>query len=306
MENPPAYDPHANGGAERAVAEVKSQLRAIKICLETRIRAQVNIEWSVLEWMIPHAADVINRFLMGSDGKTAYYRIHHRWLKAPVFEFGEQVWAKPMRETNWNKVTETKRKLSLRSNWIEATWVGFNSRSNEHVVVLPGGGPAMRVRTVRARPGSERWSADAIVEIRATPERPNPHNAKQKFIEADRNTEGTQFGARPKRETAEPKPEHKTAEHQEEQKVKDIRDFRITDAHLQEFGYTLGCPGCDAKRHGTPKRMHTNPCRTRIASDIRAKRPEAPEMMRRDERHVHWAEQVQQAEREAADDQATP
>ena len=215
MENPQAYDPQANEGAERAVAEVKSQLRAIKIGLETRIRAQVNIEWPVLEWMIPHAADVINRFLMGSDGKTAYYRIHHRWFKAAVFEFGEQVWAKPMRETNWNKVTETKRKLSLRSNWIEATWVGFNSRSNEHVVVLPGGGPAMRVRTVRARPGSERWSADAIVEIRATPERRNPHNAKQKFVDAGRNTKETQFGARPKRETAESKTEHETAEHQE-------------------------------------------------------------------------------------------
>ena len=30
IENPLAYDPQANGGAERAVAEVKAQLRAIK------------------------------------------------------------------------------------------------------------------------------------------------------------------------------------------------------------------------------------------------------------------------------------
>ena len=260
----------------------------------------------MVEWMIPHAADVINRFLVGSDCKTAYYRIHHRWFKAAVFEFGEQVWAKPVKQTNWNKATETKRKLSLRSNWIAGTWVGFNSRSNEHVIVLPGGGPAMRVRTVRARPSSERWSAKAIEEIVATPQRPNPHNAKQRFIEAERNTAGAQFEEKPKRERVEVKPERKAAEPQEEQGAKDIRDVRITDAHLQEFGYTLGCAGCDAKRHGSSKRMHTNVCRARIESDIKTKNPEAPEMMRRDERHVNWAEKVHQADRKAANVQATP
>ena len=84
VENPLAYDPQANSSAERAVAEVKARLRAIQISLETRIRTQVNAEWPVLVWMIPHAADVINRFLMGSDSKTAYYWIHYRCFKAAV------------------------------------------------------------------------------------------------------------------------------------------------------------------------------------------------------------------------------
>ena len=30
-QNPPGYDPQANGAAERAVAEVKAQMRAFKI-----------------------------------------------------------------------------------------------------------------------------------------------------------------------------------------------------------------------------------------------------------------------------------
>ena len=37
MRNPPAYDPQANGGAERAVAEVKAQMIAVKIRFELRI-----------------------------------------------------------------------------------------------------------------------------------------------------------------------------------------------------------------------------------------------------------------------------
>ena len=37
-ENHPAYDPQANGEAERAVQEVKAQLRAVKLGLEARIK----------------------------------------------------------------------------------------------------------------------------------------------------------------------------------------------------------------------------------------------------------------------------
>ena len=76
-ENPPAYDPQANGGAERAVQDVKGQLRAIKLGLETRIGVEITDTMAILEWMIPQAADTINR-LVGDDGRTAYYRVRHK------------------------------------------------------------------------------------------------------------------------------------------------------------------------------------------------------------------------------------
>ncbi len=43
------------------------------------------------------------------------------------------------------------------------------------------------------------------------------------------------------------------------------RDFRITEAMLEKFGYTPGCPGCDAKQ-GAPgrHRPHTQECRAYI------------------------------------------
>ena len=40
-ENPPAHDSQANGEAERAVAEVKAQMRAVKIGLESRIERRL-------------------------------------------------------------------------------------------------------------------------------------------------------------------------------------------------------------------------------------------------------------------------
>ena len=91
--NPPAPDPQSNGEAERAVQEVKAQLRSTKLGLEARVQQRVNDELPVLEWMIPHATNIINKFLVGADGRTAYQRIHLKEFKGKVFEFGEQVLA---------------------------------------------------------------------------------------------------------------------------------------------------------------------------------------------------------------------
>ena len=73
--NPPGYDPQANGVAERAVSEVKAQLRALKIGLEQRLQSPVDARWAMLAWMITLASDLINRYLVGSDGETAHPRV---------------------------------------------------------------------------------------------------------------------------------------------------------------------------------------------------------------------------------------
>ena len=41
----------------------------------------------------------------------------------------------------------------------DAIWVGVAKKSNEHVVVRDGGGPAIRCRSVKRRPFASRWSA---------------------------------------------------------------------------------------------------------------------------------------------------
>ena len=74
--NPPGYDPQANGMAERAVGEVKAQ----------RLQSPVDARWAILKWMIPLASDLINKYLMSTDCKTAYYRVHMRNFSGMEFE----------------------------------------------------------------------------------------------------------------------------------------------------------------------------------------------------------------------------
>ena len=74
-DNPPAHDPQSNGEAERAVQEVKAQMGATVLALESRLDSKVDSRWPVIEWVVPHAAGTVNRFLVGNDGRTAYYTV---------------------------------------------------------------------------------------------------------------------------------------------------------------------------------------------------------------------------------------
>ena len=269
-ENPPAYDPQANGEAERAVQELKAQLRVIKLSLENRIKAKIPETSAMLEWMIPHASDCINRYLVGKDGRTAFYRVHNKQFAATVFEFGEQVMAKPKRHP------KTARTSPLASRWHEATWVGFIQRTNEHVVVLKDGGPAIRCRTCKPRPSGQRWSAAQVEAVGVTPDRPNAKDPEQTAPRNEGSTRGLDFGAR---RGGQDLPQGRT---QMEPDLK--RDFRITDVLLEKYGYTEGCIGCEAKIDGTARRGHSKACRQRIEEAVREDNPEAEFIRRRDER----------------------
>ena len=91
----PAYDRQHNGLAEKAVQGVKAQLRVLKLGLKARIEHSIPVESPISEWMIPHSTDAINRFSVGKDGRTRHNRLYLRTFKSKVFEFGEQVLAKP-------------------------------------------------------------------------------------------------------------------------------------------------------------------------------------------------------------------
>ena len=142
----------------------------------------------MLEWIAEHAGDTINKFLMGHDRKTPYHRVMGKASTRAILEFGEQVLAKPMR------AIKSRRKKSLKSKWVFGTWIGATSRSGEHVVALQDGGAAIKVRTVKRRPEDERWSAQAIKDIVASPKAPNPKDKNQGEIRPERLTKGADPG----------------------------------------------------------------------------------------------------------------
>ena len=77
---------------------------------------------------------------------------------------------------------------------VEATWVGYCTKSNEHIVVLGDGGPAIKVRAAKPLPESKRWSSEAINKRIATPDFPNPKDPNQTEPRTERQTLGLDFG----------------------------------------------------------------------------------------------------------------
>ena len=210
-------------------------------------KCSIEAESCVLEWCVEHAGLLLSRYKMGKDGKTVFRRVMGKECKAVALEFGEQVLAKPKRNTR------SLRKQSLKSRWLDATWVTSSRNSNEHVVILEDGGPAIKVRTVERKPIDARWSKEAIINIKARPRNPNPKDPRQFDAAAESSTTGLgikEDGSKllaPKTEDVEMK----------------MRDFKITKELLSKFGYTDDCPGCHAAVFGY-RRNHTSICRARL------------------------------------------
>ena len=91
VENSPVGDSQANGVAERAVQAVAQQLRVLRAGLEQRIEAKVPGSHPIVTWIVEHAADLLNRYQIGEDGKTPYQRLRGKVAKTAVVEFGEKV-----------------------------------------------------------------------------------------------------------------------------------------------------------------------------------------------------------------------
>ena len=69
VEHTPAHDHQANGGVEKAVRDLKDQIRVMLHALSGRV-GQVSISHPLIEWMVIWAAELLAGALIGHDGMT--------------------------------------------------------------------------------------------------------------------------------------------------------------------------------------------------------------------------------------------
>ena len=112
-ENSPKYDPKANGFAAGAVIEFKEQSRDTKIAFERRIKTKINSKAPILQLMVIHTIEAINRFLVGAGGRTPHYRLHGKDFNGNVVEFDEVVYAKQFRQQTRKRSLKSKATLGV-------------------------------------------------------------------------------------------------------------------------------------------------------------------------------------------------
>jgi hypothetical protein len=144
-DNPPAYDPQANGCVQKGIQDANTQTRKTKLALERRFGGEIEAIHPIVEWGMEHSTFILSRCAVGSDGKAPFERLTGARWRGRAAEFGKQIQGKLAS----NKRRQAQKKLKPRL--VPGTWVGATERSGEHKMVTHQG-RAIRVRTIKRVP----------------------------------------------------------------------------------------------------------------------------------------------------------
>jgi hypothetical protein len=154
----------SNGAVENTIKRVQGQIRTVRDALESRIGEIIKGEDNVFTWLVRNAAASMNRYQVGSDGRTSHERLRGRRFRREVAEFGESV-----RYIRAESVGKDK----YNSRWEEGVFLGVREESGEIIVGTKEG--SIKARAFRKK-GSEgeRWSRDNVKSVGGIPWEPIP------------------------------------------------------------------------------------------------------------------------------------
>ena len=90
MEEAMKGDSDTNGPAEVAVKVVEGLTRTYKLALERRCSCVVRDTMAVMAWIVAWAALMHRRYMLGTDGLSAYQRLKGKRPGRPIVEIGER------------------------------------------------------------------------------------------------------------------------------------------------------------------------------------------------------------------------
>ena len=251
-ENSPVQSSGSNGVIERAIKEVEAQVRVMKSALDDRAGIDIRGTSNILPWMIEYASVLLNRYLVGKDGRTAHERSRGKTSKMLGFEFGERV--------HFRRVPLPGRLGKLDSLWQNAIFIGYKTQSGEYVVANDAG--VYKTRTMKRMPEAERWAKDALENLKWTPWKLKDSDG---VAREDRD--------QPDHEVMMDIPLDKTIDIPLPPRVEGDsapRRAYITKAMLDKFGMTEGCMGCTTCAIGGTGVAHSEECRRRIEKMMKA------------------------------------
>ena len=74
FEESPVGEHQSNGAIENAIKRIQGQIRTVRDALESRIGERIRGDDNVFTWLVRNAAASMNRYQIGSDGRTSHER----------------------------------------------------------------------------------------------------------------------------------------------------------------------------------------------------------------------------------------
>ena len=284
VDVPAKNESESNGTVEEAGKTVREFTRVLKEQMEDKTGLTLRPGDVIVLWMIRWAAMSASRYLMGKDGKTPFERRRGRKCQLPVVPFGEKVWYHESRDGK-------ERKEKFTSECKEGIWLGHTRNSNEAVVGTKEG--VVRAYSIKRQDEDQRWSAEAIMQMKGSPQQPDPKKASIQIpirVSFDPPAREAPDASRPLR------------------REKAMRRMMITVAMLEKYGYTDDCEGCRCKRSGRVdvRADYTEACRGRIEQAMDAEE-DGQEKRRKDKMRIdrRMADQVEKTQGENVENKET-
>ena len=219
IEHSAPGDSQGNGFIERGVRSVEEMARVLKLDLEHRLTTRLEVTCPVFAWLVEHAVDLHNKFLVGSDGKTAYERLKGKKYHGEVLPCASPVML---------RVSEKVLGGVMAERWYEGVWLGKRFHTEEHLVARATDGVVVRTRSVQSLPNA--ISMDLLNKIVGAPWAPA----------------GVMKGNQEVVCPARLRPEDPV----EIYEPFVPRNMKITKAIINKFGYSRRCPRCRALTQG--------------------------------------------------------
>ena len=238
LENSPVGDSQSNGIAERAVQSVAQQIRVMRHSLQQKMGAVLPGPHPVTCWLVEHASDLLNKYQLGEDGRTAYQRLRGKVWSRDVVEFGEKVHYRM-------NLKNLPREQKLEPRWEEGFFLGVKWRTGECWIGTPTG--VVRASAIRRVGGHRRWDAQGLLGVKGVPwdhvqKDARPGEVRVTWLDPN-------LLAKP--DAAPDGPPRR-------------RRVYLQRQDFYKHGFSSDCAGCKAIINGWESRPHTESCRTRM------------------------------------------
>ena len=267
LEHPGKGKKQSNHLAEGSVNIVKGLIKTLKSSTGSNLRTEIGSSQPLIPWIIEHAAQLKNRYMVGADGRTPTERLRGRGVQRPVCELGEKVLFLPLAPA---------RRGDFGARFDCGIYLGCRSFDGQAYIGTPSG--VIICRTVRQLSAQERWDTEFVLSIKEPRGLQTSERAGDVNIRVDLPEAGGDRGAHPP-DVDPPIP----------------RRVRLTREMFERFGLTAQCLGCRAIRTGIGYHAnYTERCRERIEQELE-KEPEGASRVARDRKRIKRARHEERA-----------
>ena len=150
----PVRESQSNGAIERAIRSWEGQFRTLRHQLEANMGAKLALSHALVEWMVVWAGDLITRYVLRENGRTAFESITGHRCKQPAFLFGETVM--------FRIAPDKSHRMKANSDWHLGNFIGIESRSSEYLIMNSTG--LYKCRSMKRMSRNKAFNSDDILK----------------------------------------------------------------------------------------------------------------------------------------------